>query len=472
MEAEKVRESVIAGSWYPGSPEKLTREIRGYLEQAQPQPITGRLLGLIAPHAGYLYSGGVAAHSYALLAAHPFDRVLIVAPSHRAHFPGASIYHLGGYRTPLGLVPLDRDLIDGLFKADAGLTFRPQAHAQEHSLEIQLPFLQVVLGAFKLTPIVMGDQSLEYCRTLAAAIARGCRDQRVLLVASSDLSHYHSDREARRLDRQVLECVDAFDPRRLAEKLDQGNCEACGAGPVITVMLAARELGANRARVLHYANSGDTTGDRSGVVGYMAAALYQETAAESRDQSHPGPRVGVDLGLAEAEKAALRQLARDTIRARLDRTAPPPLDRLTGKLQEPRGAFVTLRRRGELRGCIGSLVGRGPLAETVRDMALQAAFSDPRFAPLTADELADLDLEISVLTPMERIERAEQIQIGTHGLYLKKGHRSGLLLPQVATENDWDRDQFLRWTCRKAGLAEDAWTDPDTEIHVFSADIF
>lgn len=470
MQTEKVRESVIAGTWYPGSPDRLKNEIRSYLDQADADLPAGDLLGLIVPHAGYMYSGGVAAHAYRLLETRPFERVLIVAPSHRAHFPGASVYRLGGYRTPLGVVPLDRELIDALLAEDVELGYHPQAHAQEHSLEIQLPFLQVVLGSFQLTPIVMGDQSYEFCRRLAGAIARVCRDRKVLLVASSDLSHYHGYQQAKQLDERVAEAVAAYDPQRLSREIGQGECEACGAGPMMTVLLAAERLGANKAKVLHYANSGDVTGDRSGVVGYMAAAAYRNPGdGPSRQEK---PRVGVDLGLSEEEKRTLKSLALETIRCRINRHDRPKLRDPQGKLKEPRGAFVTLRKKGALRGCIGSLVGHGPLYETIQDMAIQAAFSDPRFSPLSGEELADIDLEISVLTPMERIEDIERIEIGTHGLYIKKEGRSGLLLPQVATEQQWGREEFLRWTCHKAGLTETAWDDPDTEIYIFSADIF
>lgn len=470
MQAEKVRESVIAGTWYPGSPDKLKNQIQGYLAKAGADPPGGDLLGLIVPHAGYLYSGGVAAHAYRLLQDQPFDRVLILAPSHRAHFPGASVYHLGGYRTPLGVVSLDRALIDQLLEQDAELGFYPQAHAQEHSLEIQLPFLQVVLGPFRLTPIVMGNQSYESCRQLAATIAQVCRDQKVLLVASSDLSHYHGYLEAKQLDQRVLKCVEAFAPERLSRELARGGCEACGAGPMMTLLLASEMLGANEAKVLRYANSGDVTGDRSGVVGYMAAAVSRNPG--TGDANNAKSKVGVDLGLSEKEKRTLKTLALKTIRCRIDRAARPKPQDARGKLKEPRGAFVTLRKKGALRGCIGSLVGRGPLDETVQDMAIQAAFSDPRFSPLSGDEFADIDLEISVLTPMKRIQDMKEIEIGIHGLYIRQGVNSGLLLPQVAVEHHWNRDEFLRWTCHKAGLPETAWKDPETEIYVFSADIF
>ena len=273
---EKIRESAIAGTWYPGEPTALEATIRGYLD-AVPNEASGvdNLIGLVSPHAGYIYSGATAAHAYKLLRDQPFDRVVVVAPSHRAHFTGASIYSLGGYRTPLGVVPLDREIVDSLLRRKEIFHYAPKAEAGEHSLEIQLPFLQVVLGDFRLTPVLMGEQSWNAAKQLARVLVETIGDKRVLLVASSDLSHFHPRREAARLDAVVMDRVAHFDPLGLCEALKTGQCEACGGGPTSVTMLVAEALGADRAKVLHYADSGDTTGDTSEVVGYMAAALFR-----------------------------------------------------------------------------------------------------------------------------------------------------------------------------------------------------
>ena len=480
MTTERIRDSVIAGTWYSGDPETLRREIRKWLEKAGGAHPEGEPAGLIVPHAGYMYSGAVAGHAYKLLERRRFERVLIVAPSHRARFQGSSIYNLGGYRTPLGVVPLDTEIIDALFKSTPSVKYVPHADSQEHSLEIQLPFLQVVLKDFRLTPVIMGDQSFEHCMELADAIASVCRGKDVLLVASSDLSHYHSDRRAKLLDSVVIDRVAAFDPAALAQDISQGKCEACGAGPMIAVMLAAKKMGVGKAKVLHYANSGSVTGDTGEVVGYMAAVLYHDAGTRQdsndkdsgRNDSSKAGKVGVDLGLSPDEKAELRDIAFRAIRSRCLGETMDNVPSSSAKLDEPRGAFVTLHKEGNLRGCIGLIEGRGPLRETVKNMAIQAAFSDPRFPALKPDELDRIDLEISVLTPLVRIDNPESIEIGRHGLLIRKGYHSGLLLPQVATENHWDRKQFLDWTCRKAGLQPGAWLDADTEVYTFSADIF
>ncbi len=285
MSAERIRDSVIAGTWYPADPRLLKKQLVRYVELARPPRLEGELTGLVVPHAGYIYSGSVAAWSYKLLLDNQFDRVLVLAPSHHASFAGASVYNLGGFRTPLGIVPLDRELIDELYKHKDIIRFVPQADSREHSLEIQLPFLQTVLSSFKLTPVIMGTQSCDFCLKLAQAIAETCRGKRVLIIASSDLSHYYPYDEAKRLDGICLDRLNALDPEGLAEDVINQRTHACGAGPLITLMIAARKLGADRSKVLHYANSGDVTGDRSGVVGYAAAAIYR--SSEHGDTEEP-----------------------------------------------------------------------------------------------------------------------------------------------------------------------------------------
>jgi AmmeMemoRadiSam system protein B/AmmeMemoRadiSam system protein A len=467
---ERIRKSVIAGTWYPAHPETLKKEIRRYLDKASVDPPKGILKGLIAPHAGYIYSGWVAAYAYKLLEASPRRRIVIVAPSHHAYFHGASVYTPGGYETPLGVVPPDREIIEELLNpAHAGTSVvkdLPEAHAREHSLEIQLPFLQVVLGNnFLLTPIVMGIQTYETAEALGKALARVLKNKDdVLLIASSDLSHYHSEREAHELDRRIADRITAFDSEGLFEDIRKGLSEACGAGPMAAVMIACKELGATKSVVLKYATSADVTGDRSAVVGYLAAAFL--------DNPGHGKKVGVDLGLSEEEKRILKELAYNTIKAKLEGKSLPTIEKPTGKLLERRGAFVTIHKNKQLRGCIGYVEGHRPLWETVRDMAIQAAFHDPRFPPLSAEEFPYIDIEISVLTPLEPLKNISDIEIGKHGLVVRKGFYSGLLLPQVAAEYGWSRETFLEWTCRKAGLPPDAWKSKDVEIYVFSADVF
>ena len=468
MSGKNVRESVIAGSWYPGDPARLTKDIKGYLAQVPEHKIEGELIALISPHAGYMYSGQVAAHSYKLLEGKEYDIVVIVAPSHRAYFKGASVYPQGGYRTPLGIVPIAEEITEALMKSPL-IDSIPQAHAQEHSLEIQLPFLQVVLKDFRLIPIVMGEQDFQTCEEVSAAIADVITGKNALLIASTDLSHFHAYDKAVDLDQKVVEHVNAFDPEGLNKALKGGQCEACGGGPTVTVMLAAQALGADKSEVLNYANSGDVTGDHSSVVGYMAAALYRNTKPT---RSHTKERVGVDLGLNDEEKKTLHKIARTVIWNKASGKKVPKFQVTSERLKELRGAFVTINKKGSLRGCIGHIKGVKPLYKSVEEMAAAAAFQDPRFPPITKRELKDLEIEISVLTPFKQITDVSEIEVGKHGIYIEQGFSAGLLLPQVATEYNWDRETFLEHTCRKAGLPTDAWREKDIQIYIFSADIF
>ncbi len=472
MPSEQIRESVIAGTWYPGKASRLRLEVEEHLNSAAVADVQGQLVALISPHAGYRYSGQVAAYAYKLLKNRKISSVVVIAPSHRAYFRGVSVYDRGGYRTPLGVVPLDNDLISALKQRESRIKYVAEAHSQEHSLEIQLPFLQVLAPEFKLVPLVMGNQDFTTCEWLAEAVS-DCIDKNgsVLIVASSDLSHFHPYQGAKRLDQVVLDKVDEFDPRGLSDSLAKGKCEACGGGPMVTAMLAARRLGANKSRVLRYANSGDVTGDHSSVVGYMAAVLWTNPT-NTKIESGKRQRSGVDLGLNYAEKAQLLQIAREVVEAQCRGENIPETKFNSPILNELRGAFVTLHKDGKLRGCIGHIRGDKPLAKTVGEMAEAAAFHDPRFPPVTEAELEMLEYEISVLTPLRRISNAEEIQVGIHGIYMKRGDCSGLLLPQVATEWGWNRKTFLEHTCKKAGLPEDAWKDKETEIYIFSADVF
>jgi MEMO1 family protein len=271
-----VREPILAGTWYPGKAEELRRTIQGYLAAARGGAVQGELLGLMVPHAGYMYSGQVAAHAYSLLEESPVERVILIGPSHRFGFKGISVDQPSGYRTPLGVVPVDREFVKKLMDADSTLRDVPQAHSQEHSLEIQVPFLQVVLKRFSLVPIVMGQQDLDTCSRLAGTLNRVLgQDRKSLVIASTDLSHFHSDTRARELDKEFIRNVETFDPEGLWRSISGGSCEACGGGPAVAAMLTARALGADRAALLRYATSGDVTGDRRQVVGYVSAALIK-----------------------------------------------------------------------------------------------------------------------------------------------------------------------------------------------------
>jgi MEMO1 family protein len=269
-----VRRSILAGSWYPGQPQVLRADIEAYFRNVPEREAPGRIIGLVAPHAGYVYSGQVAAYAYRLIRGADYEKVIVISPSHRMYFEGASIWTGAGFETPLGVVPVDQELVAALLAADGLIAEIPAAHGREHALEIQLPFLQVALGEFSFVPLVMGAQDGGTCRRLAEAIAGAVGNRRTLIVGSSDLSHFHSYSEAVRLDSVAVENMRKFDPEGLLRDLARQACEACGGGPAATAMMAARALGADRAELLKYANSGDVTGDRREVVGYASAIFF------------------------------------------------------------------------------------------------------------------------------------------------------------------------------------------------------
>jgi MEMO1 family protein len=278
---KEIRESAVAGTFYPERPEILSRDVKQYLDNVKAEKLEGEVVALVSPHAGYMYSGQVAAHAYKLIEGKTFDAVFVAAPSHRALFDGASIYDRGGYRTPLGLVPIDVDLCKKMMEKRKEIRFLPEAHSFEHSLEVQIPFLQVALKSFKLIPLMTEPYwSWESCEHIASAISETVRGGNVLLIASSDLSHFHSYEKAVELDKIVLNHIERFDPQGLYQDLRENRCEACGGAPILSVMLAARALGASRGKVLKYLNSGDVVGDRSQVVGYGACVLYRAAGDE------------------------------------------------------------------------------------------------------------------------------------------------------------------------------------------------
>ncbi len=464
----KVRPLAVAGSFYPADPKELAAMVDGLLAKAAP-PQVGDVAALVAPHAGYVFSGAVAAHSFALTKGKKYARVVVIAPSHVEGFGFSSVYDGSAYSTPLGQIPVDREFAAKLAKGSSirlsALGHTVAGERSEHALEVELPFLQRSLGQFQLVPIVMGDQSYDSCRALGLALAKllsGTTD--TLIVASSDLSHFHTYDEAVKLDRKTLKAIEEWDYLSMARNFQSNVWEACGGGPIVAAMIAAERLGANHATVLKYANSGDVTGDKSRVVGYGAVAITR--AAKQRAAGQP-------FTLAQAERDELMKIARQSIQTAVEQHK---LYDLAGSpsaaLMQERGAFVTLKEKGGLRGCIGYPSPIKPLVLTVRDVAAMAAVQDTRFRPVAPAELPLLDYEISVMSPLRRVLDIKQIQVGKHGLVMKNGDREGLLLPQVPVEQGWDRGTFLEETCLKAGLPQGCWKDENTDIFAFTSLVF
>jgi hypothetical protein len=469
-DGQKVREAAVAGSFYPADPAALTAMMDQMMANVELPAIDGPIVAAVAPHAGYPYSGPVAAYTYAALKGRHYSRVVVIAPSHYEAFGFTSVYDGDAYQTPLGTVPVDKEFAAKLKKASGMIELSERGHTPtsaggEHALEVQLPWLQHVLGNFTLVPVVMGDQSYDASRSLGLALARLIgTDQSTLIVASSDLSHYHTYDQAVTEDHKTLDALQSWDYYNMSRNFQQGVWEACGGAPIVAAMVAAERLGANRAMLLRYANSGDVTGDKTRVVGYGSAVFVKAQKHHAEEEK---------FSLTDAEKARLLALARNSVEhAVRERKAWDPGTFAEAALNRDSGAFVTLKEGGELRGCIGYTDPIKPLYQTVRDTATLAAFQDPRFSPVTADELPKLEYEVSVLSPLRRVRNVEEIRVGEHGLLVRRGEREGLLLPQVASEQHWDRQKFLEQTCVKAGMPPNCWQDEDTDIFCFTAIVF
>lgn len=461
-----LRPAAFAGRFYPAEPARLAAEIEGYLAAAAPAaPPSGKILALIVPHAGYVYSGRTAAAAYALVRGRTIDTVVIIGPSHRVAFEGCSIWPDGGFETPLGVARVDAALAKEIAKA-SGFLFRPEAFAEEHSVEVQVPFVQKALPGAAIVPIVMGRQTRPTIRTLAAALEKTCLAKNVLVVASTDLSHFLPKAEAQATDAKTAALIRAVNTEDLIRKTEAGENIMCGGGPVAAVLLLAGKAGQPRVEVLART---DSSGFGGPIVGYLAAAVL--SGAGRTGAGKPGPGEGAEYSLTPEEKAELLRMARAAVTEFVERRAA--IEDASGKAKflEPRGVFVTLTKGGDLRGCIGFIEPVAPLGQAVIRAAVYAATEDPRFPPVRPAELKDLKVEISVLTPVREITDPRQVTVGRHGLIVARGGLKGVLLPQVPVENKWDRETFLEQASLKAGLPPDAWRQ-GAKLYVFEAIVF
>jgi len=466
-----VRRARWGGQFYPGSPRALRDTVKGFLKKVDQEKLPGTLVALISPHAGYTYSGQVAAHGYRQLEGENFDTVILLGPSHYVPVDGASVYAEGWWETPLGKVKVDSEISKEIIRRHQSFYFDEKAHKNEHSLEVQLPFLQSTLKDFKIVPIVFNNNSEEFCQLLADAIVRSKGKKRILIVASTDMSHYHTYGRACLIDGVAIRDLENFDLDDLRKHITSGKAELCGGAAVFTAILVAKAYGANRIKLLKYANSGDVTGDKRRVVGYGAFAIIRlkEEEMTPKLEKEKGGRKMLD----EKQQKVLLDIARKTIEEYIRSRKVPEFNVEDPLLKEKRGVFVTLHRRGLLRGCIGYIMPLEELYKAVSKMAIESSTGDPRFPPVRPEELDEIEIELSVLTVPEKIKSVDEIELGKHGVIVKKGYRQGVFLPQVATETGWSKEEFLNRLCYdKANLAEDAWKDKDTEIYTFSAQVF
>ncbi|MEW6380922.1 MAG: AmmeMemoRadiSam system protein B [bacterium] len=470
-EKKRVRFPAVAGQFYPAEEIKLAGVVRQFLKEGKGSPVSGRIMGLIAPHAGYIYSGPVAATGYRQI--DPATKtVFVLAPSHRSVAARASIMDVDAYRTPLGDIPLSP--IAATLRQHELFSPLPEMDHKEHSLEVQLPFLQERLKNFELVPITIGQvDPSRIAKVLLPYIGED-----TLIVASSDLSHYYPYNKARLLDESCIRAITAMDFDQTAES------EACGKIPVLVLMEIARQKGW-QGKLIDYRNSGDTAGPPDQVVGYASIAFVRGgeggTAKGRETQSkntlgteHTGHHQEAVSG---ADRKALLDLARRVIRNTLSKEKSTSPEDPSPYLQEKRGCFVTLHKKGQLRGCIGTISPEQRLCDCVKENAFNAAFRDPRFSPLSMSELDQIEIEISILTLPRQIKFSDaedlkrQLRPGVDGVILSQGWHRATYLPQV-WEQLPDKESFLQSLCQKAGLPDDAWKNPKTRVEIYQAIVF
>ena len=456
--SQGIRKAVVAGLFYEKDPRALSSQIEGFLRNVKTKPsLSQEIQALIVPHAGYVYSGQVAAYAYSLVQGKDYETVVIIGPSHQYPFDGCSIYPEGGFETPLGMAKVDEALASEIRRA-SGFKYVPQAQEEEHSVEVQIPFIQKILPKAKIVPIIMGYPERQTIHSLASALASALPQKKVLVIASTDMSHYLPKEEANEVDSKTISLIQSIKTSALIRKLEAGENILCGGGAVAATLLYLERRGKAKVEILNYADSSGAGGPEAKVVGYLAAALYTEG---------PSP----EFVLSSEEKKELLQLARSAINQFVQENSVLEYKPQNQILLTEKGSFVTLKKRGALRGCIGFIEPLFPLYETVIRATIYAASQDPRFPPITKEELKDLEIEISVLSPLKKISDPSLVRVGKHGLVISMGNKKGLLLPQVAVENHWTREVFLDQACLKAGLRPDAWRT-GADIFIFEAIVF
>jgi hypothetical protein len=447
--AENVKEPSVSGTFYPADKKELRETVEGFLAKAKKGQRGGKLIALISPHAGYRFSGQVAAYGYKEIKDSGIKKVILLGPSHHSAFKGASVYTKGSFRTPLGDVKIDETRAARLLDEQADIRFYPEAYEKEHSIEVQLPFLQTVLKDFTVVPILIGSPTKQTFEHLVSGVT-DMLDEETLIIASSDLSHYHDYAKAKEMDGKIISAIERLSVMDTAQLLQNGEAELCGMFPVVIAIEAAKRYGATQGILFNSANSGDVSDEKGRVVGYASAGLFRSPYTEE-------------------EKRELLALARNAITEYVRSGKILEVEMKDPKLRADGAVFVTIKEKGSLRGCIGHVQAVMPLYQSVIKNAIAASSGDPRFPPMNKEELTDMEIEVSVLSPLMPVKDVKDIRVGKHGLVIRKGQQSGLLLPQIPAEFGWDRETFLEQLCAKAGLPKGSWKDAD--LHFFTAEI-
>jgi len=474
---DSTRYPVFAGQFYSGDSIILKKQIEIFFKNAKTKTADS-IVAVIVPHAGYIYSGQIAADAFNQIKNESYDLIVILGTNHTTpNFYGISIYPNGSFSTPIGSLKIDSKTANELLKKDNDITVNLAVHAKEHSIEVQLPFIKYLFPDVKILPVIIGSSDINLCSRFGKALAEVLRNKKFLIVASSDLSHYPKFDDAIKVDNITLKSITELNPEKLKNVLNKqlqkdieqlATC-ACGEAPIIAAICTANELGAKGAKIISYCNSGyNPVGTTDRVVGYGAVAISKKIYDEPAE---------IDTLIADdsyqlnsSDKKFLLKFARNTLEQYFKTQTVPIPRNMNQKLKIKRGAFVTLKKHGELRGCIGHMSEDTPLCTLVGAMALQSAFNDTRFRPLAENELEQIEIEISVLTPYKKIKNADEIVLGRDGVIIKKGNRQAVFLPQVAIETGWSKEVFLDQLCFKAGLKAGDWKN--AELYTFQADVF
>ena len=475
-----VRPATQANRFYTGNAQELREEVDSLLTLHKGDRIYDNAAAVIVPHAGYYFSGNVAASAYMSIPTDKtYKRIILLGPSHHEWLNGASVNtEADYYATPLGNVKVDHETAVALTKEDSVFRYRSEAHDREHCLEVQLPFLQ---RRFKgdvppIVPIIISTNDFSKLKRMAEVLKPYFTDEN-LFVISSDFSHYPSYDDACEVDARTGKAVESGDVEQFIAAIEENArlgkrnlaTSACGEFAIVTLMCMLD--GSYEVKHLMYQNSGDIDHhDHSRVVGYHSFVILRN-GQQQKDFSSGQQRTNTDFVLNVEDKRILKNIALQSIKDSLDGKRITTPSSLTPTLKAKCGAFVSLHKHGQLRGCIGHFGEDVPLHEIVAEMARAAAFEDPRFSPVRREELDDIDIEISVLTPMRRIQSLDEFELHRHGIYIRKGYRSGTFLPQVADEVNWTKEEFVGHCSRdKAGLGWDGWKD--AELYVYEAIVF
>ncbi len=491
-ELKEIWEPQVAGRFYPGNMNALKDQINSFFKNVPKQAHRGRPLAIISPHAGYQYSGQVAAFGYSAIKDYELTRVIIISPRHAMgiggvkRYRGISVLNVGNFKTPLGTIPIDQDACNHLLNSSKLFWPYEDAYKGEHSLETQLPFLQMALGNFKVVPIMVGLLIDDDYNQVANAI-RPLMDDKTLVVVSSDFTHYGEaygyvpfkkdiEKNIHSLDYGAFEKILSkdFDGLRLYRK--ETGLNACGIIPIALLLKLLPEEAIGE--ILNYNTSGHQSNNFSYSVSY-ASIIFSKPLESKSGHYIPNEKTlhdKLNFCLTNEEKFLLLSLARNTLETYVKTGVPPsfvPIEEIFApRLREKYGVFVTLKKCGELRGCIGHIIPRVSVFEGVIENTINSSSHDWRFSPVEALEIPDITIEISILSQIIKIKSPEEFIVGKQGILIRKGPASAVFLPQVAVEQGWSKYETLCQLCQKAGLSPNAWNDLDMEFYVFTADVF